>query len=33
MAKVAVVDGVVIMLYENEHPPPLFHAKIAEFQA
>jgi len=33
MAKVAVVDGVVIMLYENEHPPPHFHAKIAEFQA
>ncbi len=33
MARVAVVDGVVIMLYENEHPPPHFHAKIAEFQA
>ena len=33
MAKVAVADGVVIMLYENEPPPPHFHAKIAEFQA
>jgi hypothetical protein len=31
--KVAVVDGVTIMLYGNEHPPPHFHAKIAEFQA
>jgi hypothetical protein len=31
--KVAVVDGVTIMLYENEHPPPHFHAKFAEFQA
>lgn len=33
MAKVAVVEGVTIMLYANEHPPPHFHAKIAEFQA
>ena len=33
MAKVAVVEGVTIMIYANEHPPPHFHAKIAEFQA
>jgi hypothetical protein len=31
MATVAVVDGVKIML--NEHPPPHFHAKFAEFHA
>jgi hypothetical protein len=30
---VAIVDGVKIMLYANEHPPADFHAKIAEFQA
>ena len=33
MVKVAVVEGVTIMLCANEHPPPHFHAKIAEFQA
>jgi Domain of unknown function (DUF4160) len=33
MATVAVVDGVKIMLYANEHSPPHFHAKFAEFQA
>ena len=33
MASVAVVDGVKIMLYANEHPPPHFHAKFAEFHA
>jgi hypothetical protein len=33
MATVAVVDGVKIMLYANEHPPPHFHAKFAEFHA
>jgi hypothetical protein len=30
---VAIVDGVKIMFYANEHPPAHFHAKIAEFQA
>jgi hypothetical protein len=30
---VAIVDGVRIMFYANEHPPAHFHAKIAEFQA
>ena len=33
MATVAVVEGVKIMLYANEHPPPHFHAKFAEFHA
>jgi hypothetical protein len=33
LATVAVVDGVKIMLYANEHPPPHFHAKFAEFHA
>ena len=33
MATVAMVDGVKIMLYANEHPPPHFHAKFAEFHA
>ena len=33
MPVVAIVDGVKIMLYANEHPPAHFHAKIAEFQA
>jgi len=30
---VAVVNGVKIVFYANEHPPPHFHAKVAEFQA
>jgi hypothetical protein len=33
MTTVAVVDGVKIMLYANEHPPPHFYAKFAEFHA
>jgi hypothetical protein len=33
MATVALVDGVKIMLYANEHPPSHFHAKFAEFHA
>ena len=32
MPVVAIVDGVKIMFYANEHPPAHFHAKIAEFQ-
>ena len=32
MPAVAIVDGVKIMFYANEHPPAHFHAKIAEFQ-
>jgi len=31
--KVAVVEGVKIALYSNEHPPPHFHASIGEHQA
>jgi hypothetical protein len=33
MPVVARVDGVHILFYANEHPPPHFHAKIGEYQA
>lgn len=33
MPTVAVVDGVKIQFYANEHPPPHFHAEFAEHQA
>ena len=33
MPIVAIVDGVKIALYANEHPPPHFHAMIAEHRA
>ena len=33
MPVVAIVDGVQIVFYANEHPPPHFHAKFAEHQA
>jgi hypothetical protein len=33
MPVVAVVDGVKIVLYANEHPPAHFHAVIAEHRA
>lgn len=33
MPVVATVDGVSILFYANEHPPPHFHARIAEFRA
>ena len=33
MPTVAIVDGVSIVFYTNEHPPPHFHAKFAEHQA
>jgi hypothetical protein len=29
----AIVDGVKIQLYPDEHPPPHFHAVFAEFVA
>lgn len=29
----AIVDGVQIVFYASEHPPPDFHAKFAEHQA
>ncbi len=33
MPTVAIVDGVKIVFYTNEHPPPHFHAKVAEHHA
>jgi hypothetical protein len=30
---VAIVDGVKIEFYPDEHPPPHFHPRIAEFVA
>lgn len=33
MPTVAVLDGVRIVFYANEHPPPHFHARSAEHHA
>ena len=33
MPVVAIVDGVKIVFYANEHPPAHFHATIAEHRA
>jgi hypothetical protein len=33
MPVVAIVDGVKIVFYANEHPPAHFHAMIAEHRA
>jgi len=33
MPKVAVIDGVAIIFYHNDHPPAHFHAKFGEHQA
>ena len=33
MATVAKVDGIKIQFYNDEHPPPHFHAEYAEYQA
>ena len=33
MPTVAIVEGVRIVFYRNEHPPPHFHARIAEHHA
>jgi Domain of unknown function (DUF4160) len=33
MATVAMVDGIKIQFYNDEHPPPHFHAEYAEYQA
>ena len=33
MPTVAIVEGVKIQFYANEHPPPHFHAVYAEFRA
>lgn len=31
MPVVAIVDGIKIEFYPDEHPPPHFHARFAEF--
>jgi hypothetical protein len=33
MPTIAVVDGILIILYFNDHAPPHFHARGAEFHA
>lgn len=33
MPTVAVVEGVKIVFYHDEHPPPHFHAYLAEHEA
>ena len=33
MPTVAIIDGVKIQFYPDEHPPPHFHAVFAEFVA
>jgi hypothetical protein len=33
MPTVAVIDGVKIQFYWDEHPPPHFHAEYAEYRA
>ena len=33
MPVVAIIDGVKIEFYPDEHPPPHFHARYAEFVA
>lgn len=33
MAKLAIVDGVKLSMYANDHPPPHFHALVAEHHA
>lgn len=33
MPVVAFIDGISIEFYPNEHPPPHFHARYAEFIA
>ena len=33
MPTVAIVDGVRVVFYFNEHPPPHFHVVFAEYRA
>ncbi len=33
MAKLAIVEGVKLFMYENDHPTPHFHALFAEHHA
>jgi Domain of unknown function (DUF4160) len=32
MPTIAIVDGVVIMIYPNDHIPPHVHAKFGEYE-
>jgi hypothetical protein len=33
MPTIAIVDGILILLYLNDHAPPHFHARGADFHA
>jgi hypothetical protein len=33
MALIAIVDGVKLYMYGNDHPPPHFHVLFAEYRA
>jgi hypothetical protein len=33
MPTIAIVDGILIILYFNDHPPPHVHAQGADFHA
>lgn len=33
MPTVAMIDGIKILFYNDEHPPPHFHAAIAGYEA
>ena len=33
MPTIAIIDGVRIMIFANDHLPPHFHAKYAEYEA
>jgi hypothetical protein len=33
MPTLAIVDGVRLMMYGNDHPPPHFHTLLAEYRA
>jgi hypothetical protein len=33
VALIAIIEGVRVTVYPNDHPPPHFHARIAEHEA
>ena len=33
MPIIAIIDGMKIQVYPNEHPPPHFHVEFAEYRA
>jgi hypothetical protein len=33
MPTIAIIEGIRIMIFVNDHAPPHFHAKYAEFEA